>query len=736
MAGVAKFQLFGSALPSDAYPLSFAANEAISVPYRIEIRFETGEQQLSIRSLLRTRLALVVTDAEGQRRYFDGAIETARFAGLVGKNQIFELELRPAMYALSHRTDHRIFQEQSIPDVVKTIFGETGLEQVKWDLKRTHKPRELIVQYGESTLNFVSRLLEEAGIFYFFDHDEEGCTLRLHDTIEGFEQTGPLLALSPQSGEHAELIERFTRRRTLKTTSVHLRDYNFKDPRTLPEGGAAKADNWPKPYFEYPARSLDPAELQDMARVRMAELRANADICQGESGAVSMKVGHAFTVVGSHHDGLDGSYIVTTLISMGHQRNDDATENILCTNRFDGIPFGAPFAPARSTPKPRIRGHQTAFVTGDDNADQAIFTDSYGRVKLRFHWDRVSQRDANSSPWIRVSQIPLGGAMVLPRVGWEVSVAYLEGDPDRPLVLGRTYNSEAAPPMSLPAGKASGCLESMSSPGGAGSNKISMGDSGGSQGNAISAQKDLNITTGNDCAVKIGVDDSHEINANYSRTVAVDDTLTVTGSQNISIGANLSTKIGGNQTITVGATDTSNATGNVLEKIAGNRAYTVGGVAITVCNGVQREVTGDLSRTAGAAQVILSADSISDNVLTSATSTVGAVRIHVAGGNHGEVVGGAKSETEAAAAVHLVQGAYTTEAGAGLAYTVGGIHMRKIAADYVVSAPTISLVGVMGLLKAGSSKIALSGGPLTLKASKISIKAPMIRRVGGTIKIA
>ncbi|MGC4069337.1 MAG: type VI secretion system tip protein TssI/VgrG [Polyangiaceae bacterium] len=401
MAGVAQFQLFGAALPSDAYVLSFAADEAISTPYRIELRFQTSEQHLSIRSLLRTRVVLVVTDSERKTRYFDGAVETAQFAGLVGNHQVFDLELRPTLYALAHRADHRIFQEQSIPDVVKTIFGEAGVEPVRWDLKRTHKPRELIVQYGESTLGFVSRLLEEAGIFYFFEHEADGCTLRLHDTIEGFEQTGPLLALSPQEGERAELIERFSRRRTLKTTTVHLRDYNFKDPRTLPEGAAAKTDNWPKPYFEYPARSLDPAELRDLAKVRLAELRAGADVCQGETGAIGLKVGHAFTVLGSHHDGLDGSYIVTKLLSQGLQRNDDAAVNVLCTNWFDGIPYGAPFAPARKTSKPRIRGHQTAFVTGDDKADQAIYTEAYGRVKIRFHWDRVSQRDSNSSPWPR-----------------------------------------------------------------------------------------------------------------------------------------------------------------------------------------------------------------------------------------------------------------------------------------------------------------------------------------------
>jgi type VI secretion system secreted protein VgrG len=734
--GVAKFELFGSALPDDSYVQSFSASEVLSQPYAIRIRFNTGQSDLDIASCLRTRVVLVVTDAKQTVRYFDGSVERATFAGLAGNALVFDLELRPALYALAHRTDHRIFQKQSIPDVVKAVFTEAGLDKVEWKLNRNHGQRELIVQYGESTLAFVSRLLEEAGIFYYFVHEIDGHRLMLCDGIGGFgaRETKPALSLSPQQSASTEPLPSFSRRRTLSTTGVVLRDYDFEKPGVCPQGVATAMDNWPKHYFEYPARAIVGAELNDLAKVRLAERRGCADICHGQSSAIGLEVGRTFSVEGSQHDELDGDYVVTSLSTAGHQRNAKGEENFLCSNRFQGILVGAAYAPPRVTPKPRIMGHQTAFVTGDDKADQAIFTDSYGRVKIRFHWDRVSQRDSKSSPFVRVSQIPLGGAMVLPRVGWEVSVAFLEGDPDRPLVLGRTYNGENLPPMALPASKASGSLESMSSPGGAGSNKILMGDSGGSQGHGISAQKDLNITTGNDCSVKIGVDDSHEINANYSRTVKVDDSTTISGNQEISVGANLSTKVGANQTIKVGATDDSNATANYLEKIGGSRSYSIGANSILVCNGIQREITGDFTRKAGAAQIIIAADSISDNVMADCTSTVGAVRIHVTGGSHGETVGGAKTEMESAAAVHLTSADYGTDAGAALAYTVGGIHMRKVGADYVVKAPVIALVGGVGQLKAGGSKISLNGGPLTMTASSVSVEAAMVRRVGGTIK--
>jgi type VI secretion system secreted protein VgrG len=735
---VALMKLSGSALPKDSHVVSFSAQEALSKPYCVVVQFETNLKDLDMSAALRTRALLFLMDEKRHFRHFDGFVERARFVGIRREKLTFEIELRPSLYALTHRADHRVFQKKSIPDIVKLIFEEANITPVEWKLDRTHGIRELIVQYGESTLDFVSRLLEEAGIFYYFLHTTEGHQLKLCDTVDGFGHSvlPPKLSLSTRQGDWTQPLTDFSRRRTLSTTDVQLRDYDFEKPDIYPEGNASAKDNWPSPYYEYPARTTVASELDDTAKVRLAERRAKADVCNGRSHAIGLEVGRGFSVVGSQHDELDGDYIVTSLSTSGSGRSPKGEAHFLCANQFRGILKGASYAPQRVTPKPKIPGHQTAFVTGDDKADQAILTDEFGRIKVRFHWDRVSQRDANSSPWVRVSQVLLGGTMVIPRIGWEVTVAFLEGDPDRPLVLGRTYNAEAAPPLSLPAGKASSSLESMSSPGGAGSNKILMGDSGGSQGFGISAQKDLNITTGNNCNVTIGVDDSHEISANYSRTVKVDETLTVSGNQEVSVGANLSVKVGGSQTIEIGGDDTTNSTANHLEKITGDRSYTIESTSILINNTIERQVTGDFTREAGTVQILVAADSISDNVMVGTTSEVGAVRVHVVGGSHGETVGGAKSEMEAAAAVHLTSTDYATEAGGTLAYTVGGVHLRKITEDYVVKAPVIALVGGVGQLKVGSSKISLNGGPLTMKASKVIVQAALIQRTGGSLKFA
>ena len=167
---------------------------------------------------------------------------------------------------------------------------------------------------------------------------------------------------------------------------------------------------------------------------------------------------------------------MTELHTWGEQTLESGGPNEVCRNELQGIQVGAPFAAARRTKKPRIRGIQTATVMGPTAEEQAIHVDKYGRVKVRFHWDRVGQRNDQASCWLRVTQIPMGGSIILPRVSWEVSVAFLEGDPDRPFVLGRVYNAEKTPPYALPGTQTSGTLKSMSSPGGAGHNEIKLSD--------------------------------------------------------------------------------------------------------------------------------------------------------------------------------------------------------------------------------------------------------------------
>ncbi len=737
LVGNAKIELFGDALPSDVLVQKFVAFERLSEPYRVVVEFVTEDTGVILHELLRKRALLVVTDARGRARYFDGLVEQADFLRAVEQRLVFSLILRPALSALAFRTDSRIFQELSIPDIVKQLFAEVGLsETAEFKLTRSYLPREFVVQYRESTLDFVHRLLQEVGIFYFFCHDETGHRMVLADDASRFEPAPDdlLLSLSPELHTGGEPLFSFSQKRTLATTEVLLRDFDFEKPQLPPESTLSAADRVPALLYEYPGRFVKSAEGNLLVRARLAAERARARVGVGVTAAVGLWPGQGVKVVGGEHEELDGEWVVTELISAGRQRDETGSENFDCRNEFRAIPKQTAYAPPRVTPKPRIAGIQTAVVTGDNNADQAIFTDSYGRIKVRFPWDRIGQENAGSSCWIRTLQIPMGGAMVLPRVGWEVSVAFLEGDPDRPVVLGRVYNGKFPPPMSLPGGKASGCLKSMSSPGSTGHNQISMGDSGGSQGHGMQAQKDLNIVVGNDCTETVAVDDKHDVSVSMVRSIGANETISVGANQTVSVGKNLSSKIGAGQTISVGANDDSNATGNFLEKIGGSRSYTVGSVYLTISNGVELQCSG-LTQSVGAAQLVVTGGDLNDSVVGSTTSTVSAARVHVVAGNHGETVSGAKTETIAGAALHMIKGDSNTEAAAAISNLVGGIHLRQVGGDYSVKALTITLLGAIGELKGGGSKVSLSGGPVTLKGSNVAIKAAMIRRTGVNLKI-
>ncbi len=738
VASSAKFELHGNALPEDATVVAYYACEALSEPYYVQVDFCTSNLDFDASACLNQRMLLELVNERAEQRYFDGQVEEVSFRKLVSGKLHFRFVLRPGLAALGFRENSRIFQDQSVVDVVQTLLAEAGLdERVEWELSAEYPSREFIVQYRETTLNFVQRLLEEHGIFYFFKHDLEGHTLVFADHPGVFEasEESVSFALSQAAGR-LEPLQRFGRKRSLRCTSVVLRDYDFRNPQVKPEAAVPATDLWPLSYYEYPAGFTRSADGAQLANARMAELRRDAETARGESRAIGLRCGGRFSVEGATEAAANGEYAVTRLVSHGKQElGAESASNRVCTNEFDAIPLGLAYAPPRRAHRPRILGIQTAVVTGAEQQDQSIFVDEFGRIKVRFRWDRVGQYDDNSSCFIRVNQIPLGGSMILPRVGWEVSVAFLEGDPDRPLVVGRLYNAESTPPLSLPDNKASGSLKSMSSPGGAGSNEITVGDSGGSQGFSISAQKDLNITTGHDCTEDIAVDDEQSVTTNVSRTVTVNDSATIGGNQEVNVGANLSSNIGGDQTQSIGGNDQSNATANFVENIGGSRSYTVGGNQLTISNGEQRTVKGPISRSVGAVQIVAAGDSITDNILGASSANAGAVRIHVVNGSHGEVVAGARSQTTAAAEVHLTSGDFEAESKTAATHLVGGIHYQKITGDFIVKAPMISLVGGTGTFKGGSSKLTLSGGPIQMKGSKISVKAAMVKKTSGSLKI-
>jgi type VI secretion system secreted protein VgrG len=733
------FLLQGEPIPADALAVRFRAIERISHPYEVVVEFSTADTTFDVASCLRQQHTLHVVDARGNARVFDGVADQVAFIDVVAERLFFRVRLRPALAALTHRKNSRIFQEKNIIAVAQTIFEDAGFgDKVEFVHTKEYQPREFIVQYRESDFAFVSRLFEEYGLFYWFGHSADGHKMIVGDDASVFaahDETPPtFFSMTQGVGVGADPLEIFSRKKALRTNHVHLLDYDFEKPQAAPSAEQPGEDAVPAPYYEYPGGFTKSAVGSQLANARMRSLRRDSDVVRGQSKAIGLRCGVPFVVEGSAELDLNGTFVVTDLVTTGKQNTDDGS--VACENEFRGIPEGAAFAPARTTPRPRIHGVQTAIVTGSSEQEQTIHVDEYGRIKVRFYWDREGQQDHTSSCWIRVSQVGMGGAIILPRVGWEVSVAFVEGDPDRPLVLGRVYNAEKTPPMTLPGAKTSGALKSWSSPGAGGFNEINVGDSGGSQGFNMHAQKDLNITVENDKNETVAVDEEHHVSVNESTSVGANETISVGGNQAVDVGASLTQNVGGSQSIDIGGNDTSNATHNFVEKIDGDRAYSIGGKQITIENGIRYEVGGSASRSVSSLQLNGSIASIKEKVTGDYTHNTGAVTVHLVVGSHGESIVGSKNQTSIAAELHMTKANLEQSCQASVTNMVGGLHYQKLDGDLVIKAPMVTMLGAIGILKGGGSELKLGGGPVVGKGKKIKVEGAMIIKMGGQLKMA
>ncbi|MER3430669.1 MAG: hypothetical protein C4324_06430 [Blastocatellia bacterium] len=520
---------------------------------------------------------------DGASRYFHGIC--TRFVQGTRNERFtkYQIIVRPRVWLLTQIHQSRIFQQKSVPDILRTVLE--GID-VKFELQGTYQPRNYCVQYRETDWNFVARLMEEEGIYFFFEHGEQMHRMIIADTpqsnvkLPGKTKIPFRLDISSNLEEWQGSITAFRLENSLNTGKVTLWDHNFELPgkrlETVQVSRFTIGGNQQLEHYDFPgeyAKRFDGIapgggeQSDELSKIfddnkrtvslRQQEIDVEYKDGFGTSDCCALTPGYRFELEKYSIAAENGDHLLvsvrTDAIQSPSYFSDEEVENAYQC-QFVALPYSTPFRPARRTRKPLVRGSQTATVVGP--AGEEIFTDKYGRVKVQFHWDRDGRADATSSCWLRVAQTWAGkqwGTMFIPRVGQEVIVDFLEGDPDKPIIIGSVYNPENMPPYTLPNEKTKSTIKTNSSKGGGGFNEIRFEDKKGSEQIFIHAEKDADIRVKNDCMETIEHDRHLTIEHNQIEKVSGDKSLTVSGNQVEKVDGNVHLKVGTNKESKIGS---------------------------------------------------------------------------------------------------------------------------------------------------------------------------------------
>lgn len=601
----------------------FTGQESLSRLFSFELDLLSTDPEIKFENIIGQKVTIRVRLGKDKERYFHGMInrfvQTGSSVGLVN----YRATMAPSLWFLTRTADCRIFQSKKVPDIIQEIFKENGVTDIKTVLKATYEPREYCVQYRETDFNFVSRLMEQYGIFYFFEHEEKKHTVVLSDDLSAhqpcLEQSK--ISWNPQGSAslNEDVITGLQWEETFRFGQYAVTDYNFETPSTslraevktqIEVGGNGKYE-----IYDYPGEYGKKAEGDGIAKIRMQEEEAQYKVMSGSGTARVFTTGYTFTL--QDYDArkdVNGDYVLTQVQHVASVGDTYATgaaggvEKGDYSNSFTCIPAKRPFRSPQMTPKPIVQGPQTAVVVG--KSGEEIWTDKFGRVKVQFHWDRYGKMNESSSCWVRVSQNWAGkqwGGVFVPRIGQEVIVEFLEGDPDRPIITGRVYNVEQMPPYALPANQTQSGVKSNSSKGGGGSNELRFEDKKGGEEVYLHGQKDWTIAIENDKNQTVGHDESLTVGNNRTKKVGVDQSETIGGNKTISVENNHSETIGGNETIMVSMAS--------AHTIALARALSIGGAyQVSVAAAMNETIGGAKGEEIGAAKSVNVGLSSSENI--------------------------------------------------------------------------------------------------------------------------
>jgi len=650
-------------------------------------------------------------------RYFNGYVSRFGQYGTVDVYPCYRLTLKPWLWFLTRNANCRIFQQKTVPDIVKQVFRDQGFSDFKERLSGTYRQRDYCVQYRESDFNFVSRLLEEEGIYYYFTHEKGKHTLVLadslgaHATVSGYEAIPYFDPGNPERRKRDHIFD-WSFCNEVQPGNYVLTDYDFTKPKTdLAVKASVQRQHARAAYecFDYPGEYLQTGDGDGYVRCRIEELQSRYETLSGKGNARGLTTGALCKLTDYPREDQNRDYLI---ISAHYTLKSDqyfavsagGTDDIYqCA--FTAIDQNHPFRPQRQTVKPIVQGPQTAVVVGPGGEE--IHTDQYGRVKVQFHWDRYGKKDQSSSCWVRVSHPWAGknwGMIAIPRIGQEVIVDFLEGDPDQPIITGRVYNAEQMPPYALPANATQTGIQTRSSKGGSGANcnELRFEDKKGSEQVYLHAEKNQDIEVENDETHWVGHDRSKTIDHDETTQVKHDRTETVGNNETITIGVNRTETVGSNETISIGANRTETVGQNETITVALNRTRAVG-INEAVAVGAAQEVV------VGAAR----------------TLTVGVNQTTSIGNNHSVSVGSNESINVGSNQSTEVGSNQSTQVGKNQSSTIGENRSASVGKDDSLSVGknlTIN-VGDQIVIKTGSASITMKkDGTITIQGKDITIK--------------
>src|SRR3954470_1419667 len=549
-----------------------SAREEMSRPFEYQLDLLSKKKDVNLDQILGKNVTIKLGLPDDQTRYFNGYVTRFAQGGMFGPYHRYLATVRPWLWFLTRTADCRIFQEMKVPDIIKMVFADHPSADYKLELTGTYKKWTYCVQYRETDFNFVSRLMEQEGIGYYFRHSDGHDTLVLtdsatkHQPVPGYEKLS-FIAPNQQVKPDSEHVHAWDFQREIQPGAFVHDDYDLERPsvelkasKPLPRGYT------PSDYevYDYPGLYVQKPDGEQYASVRIEEMAAQFEVSRAATNARGLSVGALMNLEHHTREDQNREYLIVSgsydLSFENYESLPDAGgTSYRCA--FAAMPSSQQFRPKRITPKPFVQGPQTAVVVGPGGEE--IYTDKYGRVKVQFHWDRRGKKDENSSCWIRVSHPWAGkgwGSVATPRIGQEVIVDFLEGDPDQPIITGRVYNAEQLPPFGFPAGAVISGIKSDTHKG-SGFNEMSLDDTAGKERVFIHGQYNMDTVVENDqtstvhnCRTdRVDVNDSESIGKNQKWDVGVNRDATIGSNETLTVGSNRTKKIGANETITVGS---------------------------------------------------------------------------------------------------------------------------------------------------------------------------------------